>query len=106
MGRSLHCYAWGNDDGWEALCTDLDLAVQADTIDDVRRLLNESIRAYVAMVKQESPDDRSRLLRRRSPWSLRLWLWVSFNMHRLLGGGIGDGHHRGGRHVDRFHCPA
>lgn len=74
MGRTLRCYAWGNEDGWEARCIDLDLAVTGRDADEVRMLLNEAIRTYVADVIQEAPQDHARLLNRRAPLFSRLGL--------------------------------
>lgn len=71
MNRTLHCVAEGGRGGWEAICLDLDIAVQGDTFEDAYRSLNEAIDLYLESVADLPAADRQRLLGRRVPWSVR-----------------------------------
>jgi predicted RNase H-like HicB family nuclease len=71
--RSLQCYAHGHSDGvWEAICVDLDIAVQGRSFAEVREFLQTAIESYIEQAKQERPEDAKRLLNRRSPWHVRV----------------------------------
>jgi hypothetical protein len=79
MSRDLLCVARGGGDRWEALCLDLDLAVQGRSFDEVRALLEEAVNTYVADAGAEAEPARSRLLARRVPLPVRLvWAWRFF----------------------------
>ena len=45
--RSLRCYAEGRDGDWEAICLDLDIAVQGSSFEEVFRSLQEAISLYL-----------------------------------------------------------
>lgn len=72
--RRLQCFAHGRPGDWEAICTDLDLAVQGTSFEDVQRMLNEAVCSYVEDAMQESEETRRQLLKRRSPWHVRIGL--------------------------------
>jgi len=72
MSRELLCVARGSGDRWEALCLDLDLAVQGRSFDEVRGLLDEAVNTYVEDASAEAEPARSRLLARRVPLHVRL----------------------------------
>lgn len=67
----LRCYAYGGGDGWGAICTDLDIAVDGSSLDDVKASLAACIELYLEGVAESPPEERPRLLARRSPWRLR-----------------------------------
>jgi hypothetical protein len=78
--RELLCVARHGDDLWEALCLDLDLAVQGRSFDEVRTLLDEAVNTYIGDANAEAEPARSRLLARRSapcPFGLGLALLQS-----------------------------
>lgn len=75
MARSLTCFAHGRDGEWEAICVDLDIAVQGQSLEDVRDLLSRAIRDYVDSARREEPAVRDALLSRRAP------LWVRIRRH-------------------------
>jgi hypothetical protein len=83
MGH-VTCFAWGQANQWEALCVDYDIAATGRTFDDVRQRLHEAIADYLALVEQEAPEDRHRLLNRKSPWHLRAQLWAAYGLHRIV----------------------
>jgi predicted RNase H-like HicB family nuclease len=70
--RTLHCYAEGRDDDWEAICLDLDIAVQGRSFEEVFASLQEAISLYLETVSDLQPDERPSLLHRRAPFALRL----------------------------------
>lgn len=71
MRRTFQCYAHGTDGDWEAICVDLDLAVQGVSLADVRVQLNNMIADYVASAMEEEPTVCRQLLGRRAPWHVR-----------------------------------
>ena len=81
--RTLHCFAKGGDGGWEAICVDFDLAVEAPTFDDAKRCLDQAVSSYVEDAQRERPEDARRLLDRRSPWWVRFRLVAEFALHSL-----------------------
>ena len=92
MRRVLRCYAEGHDGQWEAFCLDLDIAVQGNSFDQVFHGLNEAIGAYRESVATLPESERSRLLHRPAPLSLRLkFLWYA--LRSLFGRDDGDDFH-------------
>lgn len=104
MKRSFHCYAYGRPGDFEAICVDLDIAVQGKSMADVRRLLDEAITSYVEDATAESPDQARQLLSRRSPWHVRAKLALMLFFFKLRS--HFDGHD--GRATTDFNvpCPA
>ncbi|MDE0455946.1 MAG: hypothetical protein OXI15_01515 [Chromatiales bacterium] len=78
---TLQCYAYQDGDTWEAICVDLDIATFASSLDEVKASLVTCIELFLEGVAKAPPEDRRLLLRRRSPWSLRVKLtaltWLS-----------------------------
>lgn len=98
---SLLCFAHGSESGWEALCVDFDIAVQGDSFDDVKLMLDTAVQEYVRAIDNEAPADRLALLNRRAPW------WVTLNLTaRLIAHNVFRG--RGGEAQASFPvlCPA
>ena len=75
---SFLCFAHGRDGDWEAVCVDLDIAIQGSSFDEVRNLLNRAVSTYVADAEAESPEVRDRLLSRRAPWYVTAGLKLRF----------------------------
>ena len=67
----LRCYAYGDGGGWGAVCADLDIAVDGSSRDDVKASPAACIALYPEGVAGSPPEERPRLLARRSPWRLR-----------------------------------
>jgi hypothetical protein len=79
MSREPLCVARGGGERWEALCLDLDLAVQGRSFDEVRALLEEAVNTYMEDARAEAEPARARLLARRVPLHVRLlWAWRFF----------------------------
>jgi predicted RNase H-like HicB family nuclease len=70
--RTLHCYAEGRDDDWEAICLDLDIAVQGRSFEEVFSSLREAISLYLNTVADLPAAERPALLRRPVPFMVRL----------------------------------
>ena len=89
--RTLHCYAEGRDGEWEAICLDLDIAVQGRSFEEVFASLQEAIAVYLETVAELQPEERRSLLKRSAPLSVRL----KFLTHAVRGLFSDDGdHHR------------
>jgi hypothetical protein len=83
----VRCFIHGRDTQWEAICTDLDIAVHASSENEVRTLLSQAIDSYVEDAAKESAATRARLMSRRSPFHVRLALslramWYSLHSTR------------------------
>ena len=99
MGPFYRCYAEGSRSGWEAICLDLDIAVQADNLEAVVDELNQAIRLYLESVADLPEAERAHLLERPVPLGLRLrfaWAMIS---DALLG------HEGRRRRHEGFTCP-
>jgi predicted RNase H-like HicB family nuclease len=81
MDRVLHCYAIGRDGAWEAVCLDLDLAVQGRSFDEVNASLAQAIALHLEGVMALPENERARLLNRSVPFLTRLrFAWDAFLM--------------------------
>ena len=83
----LRCYAEGRDGDWEAICLDLDIAVQGSSRNDVVAKLEDAIELYIDSLSDLPESDRVRLLRRPVPLGLRLKIYAKvlramFSRHR------------------------
>lgn len=77
--KTLHCYAEGRDGEWEAICLDLDIAVQGHSFEEVFRSLREAIALYLESVTELPDAERQRLLHRPAPTTVRM----KFLLHAL-----------------------
>lgn len=92
MRHTLLCYAKGTGDSWEALCVDLDIAVQGRSLEQVYTSLNEAIGTYLKDVLAEKDEKaRFRLLHRRAPLIVRASYAVGALLHNLFRRGDGGG---------------
>ena len=91
----LRCMAEGRDGAWWAICIDLDISVQGETLAEVRDGLRTAIALYLERVSELPEPERAALLRRRSPWHL----WAKFHLYRFLDRFLRDGN---GRHQQFF----
>jgi hypothetical protein len=76
--RTLKCYAFGRGREWEAICVDLDIAVQGCAFEDVVASLDTAIRVYVESAMAEDEPVRNALLRRRAPLRTRTMYALRF----------------------------
>jgi predicted RNase H-like HicB family nuclease len=70
--RTLHCYAEGRDGDWEAVCLDLDIAVQGRSFEEVFDSLQEAISLYLKTAADLPVDQRPALFHRPVPFMVRL----------------------------------
>jgi len=90
MKHVLRCYVEGREGQWEAVCLDLDLAVQAGSFESVIASLREAIKLHVEHVLSLPEAEQRRFWRRRAPLSLRLgFLWNVIKASMRDGGGDG-----------------
>ncbi|MBR0833774.1 hypothetical protein JQ612_11270 [Bradyrhizobium manausense] len=71
MKYPLECIAHGSGHEWQAICLDLDIAVQAQSLDDVTRILQEAVASYIDDALQQDEPTRSQMLNRSVPFSVR-----------------------------------
>jgi predicted RNase H-like HicB family nuclease len=79
--RNLRCYAEGRNGDWEAICLDLDIAVQGGSFEEVFSSLKEAISLYLESVTDLPPEERRDLLHRPAPFPVRF----KFLTHALRG---------------------
>lgn len=70
--RKLHCLALGSDGAWEAICLDLDLAVQGRSFEEASAALRQAIDLYLEHVATLPTAERTRFMARRVPLLMRL----------------------------------
>jgi predicted RNase H-like HicB family nuclease len=87
--KSLRCYAEGRDGDWEAICLDLDIAVQGHSFEEVFGSLREAIKLYLESVSSLPADERRSLLHRPAPITVRL-KFLTHALGGLLLGRDGD----------------
>lgn len=87
----LRCYARGRGQKWEAFCVDLDLAVEARSLVDAIRLLEQAIGTYVEDAMKESPEVCRKLLNRKAPLLVRLRWRLGSLLHTLRNGSTDEG---------------
>jgi predicted RNase H-like HicB family nuclease len=87
--RTLHCYAEGRDGDWEAICLDLDIAVQGCSFEEVFDSLRGAISLYLETVDGMPPDERPALRHRPAPLLIRL-RFLAQSVRGLLSDDDGD----------------
>jgi predicted RNase H-like HicB family nuclease len=70
--RILYCYASGRQGAWEAICLDLDIAVQGQSFEEVSALLREAIALYLETVSELPEAERPAFWSRPVPFWTRL----------------------------------
>lgn len=70
--RNLICYAQGRPGKWEAICVDLDIAVQGESVAEVQAALHAAISSYIEDAMKEPPEVARKLLSRRAPFWVRM----------------------------------
>lgn len=92
MRKVLRCYAEGRDGDWEAICLDLDIAVQGDSFDDVFHALPKAIELHLEAVTSLPGEDRSHLLDRPAPLAVKL-KFLAYVVRSLFDRDDGDSYH-------------
>lgn len=74
--RRVRCFAEKRGQQWQAFCIELNLAVQADTLEEVQQKLHAVFLSYVQLaMEQNDPDHQRDMLYRPAPLSIRLRYW-------------------------------
>lgn len=81
--RKLLCFAEGHGTSYEAICVDLDIAVEAQSLKEAIGLLNDAIESYIDDAMKEDEATARKLLSRRAPWHVRLGYKLRFTGHLL-----------------------
>ena len=81
----LRCYAYRRGDVWEAICTDLDVAVFGPSEKHVTRSLAEAIDLHWEAVVGLPDQDRQAMLARQAPWHVRFALEAMVRVHDIRG---------------------
>ncbi|MCC5824700.1 hypothetical protein [Alkalimonas sp.] len=68
----LRCYAKKDGDVFVAVCIDLCLAAQGESLQDAIEKLDSQIAFYVTDVYENERDHAEQLLTRKAPWQQRL----------------------------------
>ena len=97
MSTVFRCIIRGQQDQWEGICLDLDIAVYGASLKEVEATLAHSVQTYVEDAMKEAPAQRDKLLSRHVPWHVRLRLSVALALHMLRPGkNEGDGQMQSG----------
>jgi hypothetical protein len=84
MNYPLECIAHGSGNEWQAICLDLDIAVQAHSLHDVTRILQEAVSTYIQDAMEQDEPTRTQMLNRsvpflvRATWAVRLFMAMMF----------------------------
>ena len=84
MRYPLECIAHGSGHDWQAICLDLDIAVQANSLHDVTRVLKQAVRSYLEDAMMQDEQIRIAMLNRSAPfrvratWAMRLFMATLF----------------------------
>ena len=76
--RKFTCYAWGQPGDWEGICVDLDIATQGSSFEEVQRDLELLVADFLDYAAELPELDRKSVLRRRTPWRLRMRLALQY----------------------------
>ena len=81
--KTFRCYAYSSGGRWHGICTDLDIAVEGGSYQEIESSLGICIEMYFESISELPEGERRRLLARRAPWYLRAWLAISTWVHQL-----------------------
>jgi predicted RNase H-like HicB family nuclease len=88
--RKLLCFAEGRDGIYEAICVDLDIAVQGRSFREVFDGLNDAVETYIQDATKEDEATARQLLSRRAPWHVRMGYVIRLLRHALGAGRKSD----------------
>ncbi len=92
MAVTYFCVAEGCDEhGWQAICLNVDIAVEGRTLADAKMRLNAAVSDYIDAAMKLPAADRRRLLNRSVPFSLKLAYAFKLFWHSLKGSDRRDG---------------
>lgn len=106
----VRCYAEQEDDNWVAVCLEFCLAVQGESLDEVRQKLHAQIDEYVHdAVLGEDQQHVAALMTRHAPLSsYARYYRIKWSLHIInqLRNGIAKTFKENVRYVPSHHCPA
>lgn len=74
MSKPLRCYAYGRGSAWQAICVDLDVAVDGTSFGEVKDSLRTSVELFLSAVADLSLEDQREVLSRTTPLYIRVKL--------------------------------
>ncbi len=80
----IKCYIWGKDDDWEGICTKFDIATQGTSLQEVEKSLQSAIEDYFEELIDLHHHEKKKLLNRKSPLRLRLYLIIRYLLSRFI----------------------
>jgi len=92
--KMLYCYASGREGAWEAICLDLDIAVQGRSFEEVAALLEEAIVLYLETVNDLPEAERAAFMSRAVPFWTRLGFAIEAFWSALRAKADGDLKHQ------------
>lgn len=100
-------YVYGSGDHWEAICLNLDIAAQGESLEETKNLLFEMIAEYISLAEEMPAPERERMLNRSAPFLTRLGYHLGYFLASVFGRNnqrdrIGFLQHVRGSQV---HCP-
>lgn len=106
--RKVRCFAEKRGSQWQAFCIELNLAVQADSLEEVVKKLHAMIRSYIQLAtEQNDPTHQRDMLYRPAPLSIQLRYWyvrTVVSMANLFAKNHNSAEvKRHGRHAFAFH---
>lgn len=82
----FRCYAYTTGDRWHGICTDLDIAIDGHSYEEIKASLETCIEMHLESIVELPEEERRRFLARSAPWRIRAWLASSTWVHQLLQG--------------------
>lgn len=77
-------YVFGRGQEWNAICLDLDIAAQGRSFHEAKCTLEEMVDDYLHTVRRLPVSEQKRLLRRRAPFSVRVWHHLTYALASLF----------------------
>ncbi|MDE0101775.1 MAG: hypothetical protein OXN89_05295 [Bryobacterales bacterium] len=67
MSKRFRCYAYGRGSDWQAICVDVDVAVDGASSEEVKDSLGASVELFLSAVADLSLDDQREALSHTTP---------------------------------------
>jgi predicted RNase H-like HicB family nuclease len=87
----LRCYVEQQDGYWQAGCIDLDIFADGSTCEDAKAALHDALESFFQTLNTLPVKDQRRLLRRKSPLSVRIEYALKHFYYYVLRQGGGRG---------------
>ena len=80
----FRCYAYKTGGRWHGICTDLDIAIDGRSYQEIKVSLETCTEMYLDGIAELQEDERRQFLTRRAPWHIRARLALSAWVHQLV----------------------